>query len=304
MWQPHARKTATEYAISRAARIYSVAVPALTATFILDAAGCCFNPGLYNESWGYVPEGRLLQFACGLFFVHRLWYFDITQGSNLPYWSLGYEVWYYVIFGLAIFSRGPQRIALVGAAYAIAGPAILSMFPLWLLGAACWTVSKRPPPKPELGAICAFLGSVGWISYEIWAQRHGRLIGIGSTWTARPEIAQDYLVATCFALQLFGISQTAPWLESICLRLKSPASWLAGATFSLYLFHLPVAQFIAAAMPFSVNSIAGRLSVVGGTLIIVFVLAEFTERRKKVWRNLFRYITHLATGRLTVARAP
>ena len=54
-------RTLLRYATSRFARIYSVAIPALTATFILDAIGRVSRPHLYNASWHYVWHGRMSQ---------------------------------------------------------------------------------------------------------------------------------------------------------------------------------------------------------------------------------------------------
>ncbi|MGH7072336.1 MAG: acyltransferase family protein [Acetobacteraceae bacterium] len=51
-------KSAYSYAVARAARIYSVALPALVVTFTLDAIGRSIRPDLYSQSWGYVATGR------------------------------------------------------------------------------------------------------------------------------------------------------------------------------------------------------------------------------------------------------
>ncbi|MGC2160757.1 MAG: hypothetical protein WA634_02500, partial [Silvibacterium sp.] len=64
------------------ARIYSVALPALLATFVLDAIGTALRPELYSSAWGYVAEGKALQFATSLTFVNRLWWANIKQGSD------------------------------------------------------------------------------------------------------------------------------------------------------------------------------------------------------------------------------
>lgn len=96
-------QTAKQYFISRAARIYSVAIPALIITFLLDAVGRSVNPPLYNPSWHYVWDGRWLQFLQAITFTNQLWFNNLPPGSDFPYWSLGYEVWYYIIFGAVLF---------------------------------------------------------------------------------------------------------------------------------------------------------------------------------------------------------
>ena len=52
--------TAHAYGISRAARIYSVALPALAATFILDSIGHHIHPDYYSARWGYESTGQPL----------------------------------------------------------------------------------------------------------------------------------------------------------------------------------------------------------------------------------------------------
>lgn len=54
--------TAKSYAIARLARVYSVALPALVTTFVLDAIGAALRPDLYAEWWGYISADKSLQF--------------------------------------------------------------------------------------------------------------------------------------------------------------------------------------------------------------------------------------------------
>jgi peptidoglycan/LPS O-acetylase OafA/YrhL len=89
--------SAAGYAVSRAARIYSVALPALALTFILDVA-------TGNTSYQHAQPWKYLPLFLG--FATDWWFLTENAFSNVPYWSLSYEVWYYVIFGIALFARG------------------------------------------------------------------------------------------------------------------------------------------------------------------------------------------------------
>ena len=62
----------------------------------------------------------------------------IGQGLvwNPPFWSLVYEVWFYALFGAALFLRGWLRVLVLACFALIAGWKILLMAPIWLLGAA------------------------------------------------------------------------------------------------------------------------------------------------------------------------
>ena len=73
----------------------------------------------------------------------------------------------------------------------------------------------------------------------------------------------------------------APWLA----RIERPVRWLAGTTFTLYLFHLPVSRFLLALIWNPAWSRTCYLVAFLGTLATVFAVAEVTERRKEAWRR-------------------
>ena len=118
------------YAASRISRIYSVAVPAVLLTIGLDAIG----RGLYPELYGYPFDQFLLRSAASLLLLNEVWFVSITSFSNVPYWSICYEMWYYVGFGLLMFL--PRRPALIATALlaCLLGPKIVLLAPIWGLG--------------------------------------------------------------------------------------------------------------------------------------------------------------------------
>lgn len=282
------------YGVARAARVYSVAIPALAATFLLDLVGSAVNPALYQPWWGYAGDDPLWRYATAATFTGQLWWLGTTVGSNLPYWSLQYEVWYYLIFGLAIFG-GPWRILLAAAAMLIAGPPILALLPIWLLGVLAYRVCVTRPLGPRAGRLAAFGAVAGWVCYELAVARLGR--PSGGAWLMRPEIVQDYIVASLFALHVVGMHGWTRGMRTLPERLAAPVRWIAGATFTLYLLHVPVAQFIAAVSPWPAAAFGTRVLVIGGTLAVVFAMAEVTERRKEAWRSALARLAARASGR-------
>ena len=281
----HRDRTASAFALSRMSRILSVAVPALMLTFVLDSLGRSLRPELYSAAWGYRADGRMLQLLANLCFVNQIWFLDVAPGSDLPYWSLGFEVWYYVIFGLFVFARA--RVLWAGLACLLAGPKILCMLPLWLLGVLAHKLCRQAVPRAAgwllwLGCLAA------WVSADA-AHRRG---GWPASWwwgpLARLDLPHSYLVGVLFAVNLIALDAVAADLDRLARRVEAPIRWLAGATFSLYLFHLPVAQCIAALLPWGPGTMQGRAGVVLGTVAAVFLLAELSERRKRLWRELLR----------------
>ncbi len=279
--------TVREYAISRLARLYSVALPAVLLTVLLDRLGSHWRPQGYLSAWGIDPEpsGRVIVSA--LTFTNEIWTQSLRLGSNAAYWSMGYEVPYYVLFGLAHFTQGRWRWPLVAGALVLAGPSIAASFPLWLIGVGVYRYTRDHTPSAGTG-LWLFGGSLLlWLAYELAAQRWGRLTMAGNAWFKRREWMQDYLVGSFFAVNLIGFQAAAERLGAPLLRQAARIRWLAGATFTLYLCHFPVAQFIVAFSPWPNTDPRSHALVWVGTLVAVFLLASVTERRKQAWRRLF-----------------
>ncbi|MCO6419584.1 acyltransferase [Siccirubricoccus sp. KC 17139] len=282
------RESAAAYAINRAARIASVAVPALMATLLLDTLGRAVNPGLYGAWWGFSDQDLPLQYLTSLLFVNQIWYLKLIPGSNLPYWSLGYEVWYYAIFGAAVFVRGRARYAAVLLLCAACGPAMLALFPVWLLGllAQRLAAANRLPAGPGLALFLATLLGLGL--YLPYQNGHPGLIPTLPEVFAQPRATHDYLTGLLVAANLVAFRAAAAWLGPLLLPFGRAIRWAAGATFTLYLFHLPVAQFLAALIPLAPDHKVTRLAVFGLSLVACFAIAEVTERRKEGWRRLLQ----------------
>jgi peptidoglycan/LPS O-acetylase OafA/YrhL len=287
------------YVINRAARIYSVALPALALTFVLDTIGRAISPAVYDPAWGTTAADRVTQFVVSVLFAGRLWNLDILPGSCFPYWSLDYEIWYYVLFGLVMFAPRRWLPFLLAATCLVTGPHILLMFPLWLLGVACHRLSTRHAPGAAFGAVLCCGSAALWLGYEVVVWHTGRPFLVG---TFRAEIMQDYIVGGLFAAHILGFSSFAPSCRINLGWLVRPIRWFAGTTFSLYLFHAPIAHFLAAVSPWPTpSSWPHRIVVVGGTFVLVLALAELTERRKEAWR---RAITVLIRPLFDLRHAP
>lgn len=290
--------TPFEYAVSRAARIYSVAIPALVTTFILDAIGRAIDPGLYSAAWGYAWDGRGEQFLRALLFLNETWFSHVSVGSDLPYWSLGYEVWYYVIFGVAFFAPRGWRIGGAIVLLALAGPKIAALFPIWLLGALSYWFCRTRQLRLPVAAILCFGSIALWVAYEIHCWRYGR--PIAPNWIGKPDIVQDYVIGILFTLHLLGFRFISMPAEPLLRSVERPIRWVAGATLTLYLFHLPIAQFLAAITLWPARLWATRLLLFAGIPALVFLIAAVTERRKSAWRRGIRH----ALGLPNVNRRP
>src|SRR4051812_31237259 len=122
-------RTLSAFALARIARIYSVAVPVLALVMALD--GLAYATGhtagvpwyQYQSAWKYL--------ALSLTFTTDHWVLAENAFSLGAWWSVAYEVWYYVLFAAAFYGRGVWRWILPVAVAAFMGPKLLAMLPLW-----------------------------------------------------------------------------------------------------------------------------------------------------------------------------
>jgi peptidoglycan/LPS O-acetylase OafA/YrhL len=275
------------YTTSRAARIYSVAIPAILIGVVLDAIGSHLRPDLYNPSWGYIAEDTTARAIISLLFMNQIWMVNIVPGSNQPYWSLGFEVSYYIIFGLALFAPRRWRALAVVTALAIAGPRIVLLMTFWLLGVAGERASRTLRLSPMAGLLLAAGALAIAIGADIFHHRVHPLSVLALSVIWQPNFPHELIIASAFALHFVGIHAAAPLLDGLARRVATPVRWFAGATFTLYLFHLPLAQFFCSLAPWPAGHSGTRTLVFGGTFLASLAIAQFTERRKDIWRRLF-----------------
>ena len=276
--------TAADYAASRLARLYSVAVPALVLTVVLDAIGMGISPSTYPAE--SVPTNYpLLRFIANLFFVNELWLFSVRPFSNGPYWSLGYEFWYYVIFAAAFYFRGAARYLLVLAASVIAGPKILLLLPIWLLGVFVYRVHRSISEGMGSWMVAASIAvyllyramnvqdqALGWLEAKLGAAFVDQL-------KFSKFVLSDYIVGAIVAVNVAGTAAIAHRLKP--LLWAAPAiRYAAGFTFALYLFHLPILGVFAAATVDVFDPNVRRFIVVFGTLAVVWGMGTITEAKK------------------------
>ena len=280
-------RDARTYAINRAARIYSVALPALVATFALDAIGRSIRPELYTADWGYTTLHMSRQFVRSLVFLNEVWSSRSQPGSNGPFWSLAYEVCYYTAFGLAVFVPGRKRFAAAGAVLLAAGPMVTALFPVWLLGLGCQRVAARRVIGRAAGWLLCLGSLVLLVAFEWWATRTGLRAHPAPLFAHRFQLLQDYAIALCVAAHLLGVATIAPSFGPLARRVAAPVKGAASATFTLYLFHFPVAQLLSAVDPWPPASWPSVALIVVGTLAAVWAVSRITENRKEAWRRAF-----------------
>jgi peptidoglycan/LPS O-acetylase OafA/YrhL len=274
-------RNAADYFTSRAARIYSVAVPAIVLTLVCDFAGRWIDP--QYTSWSYSTGALWQQVLTTLTFTNAFWGLNLFPGSDGAYWSLGYEVPYYMIFGAALFARGSWRVVLPVLFVLMAGPSIAALFPIWLLGVGAYRLGRVWKAREALGWTLFFGSIAAWGAGQFGLHAAGYPIEhVGDS-----AIVPDYVTGICFAINLLGFEAIAPRYAALLRPCARAIRWTAGRSFTIYLVHIPVLK-LCAVMPFwNVNAWSTRAAMIAITALVVVVIGACFEQRREPWRRFF-----------------
>jgi peptidoglycan/LPS O-acetylase OafA/YrhL len=282
-----------QYTVARLSRIYSVVLPAIvfcSALALWLAVQPWFKPAGLSDytpvSWWHTVSTVL--------FLNQSWLNESNLSLNGPYWSLCYEVWFYVIFGLWYFAHGQARWWWVGASAVVAGPAILLLFPIWLMGA--WLAAsgryavRRPYGWAWAGFLCPLvvvvLIRVTDIDFMIKTVLHENVPGYWRLFYSQ-RFFTDYAIGAALCLHIASFSSLPLAVQDVFLRHQKRLAALAGFSFTLYLFHRPMTQISGAYFPVPQGEVLLSTLVALAILLACWAISWVTERRLSVWRRGF-----------------
>ncbi|USX18037.1 acyltransferase [Oxalobacteraceae bacterium OTU3REALA1] len=287
--------TPLSYWSSRLSRFYSLALPVVLLTPLLDMAGEAMAPQFYTG--GTTTYGLAwLRILTSLTFLNEVWLVSIMSFSNVPYWSLCYEFWYYVLFAIVTFTAGRTRVLLAGAVMLLLGPKILLLAPVWVAGVVLFRWQWLRTLKPLPGAL---LFAVSWPAY--WLFHHYGMTEAGSNLLLRLVGADlhhqmafskffitDYLLAVIVLANFAGMRALADVAARPLGLIEPVIRPLAAYTFSAYILHQPLMQFHAAL----IDGDPGRPWFYAATMLATFatigVLGSLTEQQRHHWRHAIR----------------
>jgi peptidoglycan/LPS O-acetylase OafA/YrhL len=282
-----------QYAIARLSRIYSVALLAVvfsTVLAILVSQRADFDAtALSNYS-----EPSLWNAVSSLFFLNASWLNSADLTLNNPYWSLCYEVWFYVLFGAYFFTQGNVRFVLVGLAALVAGPAILVLLPIWLMG-ACLAASGKHDSRWKTGpAWAGFLAPLAVIllinltqvDATIRLALHDNVPGYWRLVSSQ-RFVTDYLIGAVLCLHIASFSSLPLGVQTWFAAHRQMWATLAGFSFTLYLFHRPMTQLLGSWFPVARGEFVQSTLVALGILLACWMISWTTEKQLPAWRRQF-----------------
>lgn len=289
-------KTGGRFTFSRLSRLWSVAVPALALTLILDGWGLRLNSEFYVDTIYYNAVGFWEYWWRGLTFSGH-WNGDILRlGSNGPYWSLSYEAAYYIAFGILLYLRGALRWVALAVCGLLFGLKIWLLAPAWFMGVGLYVWLQKtdiarysnistglligaPVLFYILFQVIGLPGILRTLTYLLIGPERFSALGFSD------EFMWNALIGALFTVHLFGMgvllaNRTAPfsWQNAI--------KWLAGGSFSLYLVHYPVLQWGGAVIPRSGNWVLDHAALLTVTCLVCYGFAAIFERPLARYRKV------------------
>lgn len=278
------------YFASRMSRVYSVVVPALVVCAVLDGWG----RGLWALPYGGYPYDQLpTRLVASVLMLNETWFVSITSLSNVPFWSITYEFWYYVLFGMVCFLAPRWRWWVTGGVLVVLGPKIALLAPIWAAGVVLyrWDLLRRIPLP---WAWLMVMGSTLFIvlghmegTFDALAAAFKSLIGPEryAQFTFSKFFLGDYVLGALVFCNFAGMRVVAPTMGPLFAAIGPPVKWLAGYTFTFYLMHHPLFLFWGTVLRSDPATHWGWIIVTVLTMASVVVLGLITEKRRPALRR-------------------
>ncbi len=285
--------SARAYTVARLARLYSVIVPALALTLVCDTIGQALLPQLYPPQTWSEPWWRSLVV---LSMNAQGWHSHVVAFSNDPFWSLPYVAWYYAMFGVWCFARGAWRWVWLTVCALWAGPVILLYLPVWLMGVlACRAVEWWPltPGRAQAHVILSTMGLVAVAGCDM----AGLLFRFHRDDLPHAFSPIDYALGLAVAVNIHAVAHLR-WPAALPALPDVAADWIkrvAGWSFVLYLFHMPLLKLTRALLPEQTPPWLRACCMVLVVMGVVIPTVALTERHKRaLHRVIDRWWGHWA----------
>jgi peptidoglycan/LPS O-acetylase OafA/YrhL len=282
------------YVLLRTTRVYVVAIPAITLSLVISQILSAYFPhaALVDDTWAPLTAWNVLS---SLLFLNQSWNNTASLSLNAPYWSLCYEAWFYAIFCCFYYGSGMRRYVLTAAALFISGPAIVTLLPVWLMGAALalprfHNVSPvRWPALAIVAPLAVMVVSVA-LEFDLWVKAQIESL-VPAWWWLRvsTKVATDIPLAAFFSLHLLAVHARMQHANrSTNHRHWAWARYAAGASFSVYVFHDPILRLLAAVAERHRGGIVPFCLAITLVVFLAWCLSRLTEAHTAAVRTIVK----------------
>jgi peptidoglycan/LPS O-acetylase OafA/YrhL len=282
--------TFQSYGASRLSRIYSVVVPCLALTILFDQVGQHVARGIYTIDGA--QDNPLTRIVVCLTMLNQSWR-HVGMFSNVSFWSMCCEFWFYMLFAVGWFSHGRRRVIYGVIVGGLAGPVILLLMPIWLMG----VLAQREQLSARWSKLCLWIalvqplliaGTCWYVDLTalsvVWTG--GLTATIGVTPGAADMIINDYPVGLSVALHLVAAKRLMIAVPRLA-RFETLIRALAARSFTLYLLHIPTMLVCGALTEGYFAGWSRALLIIAPTIGLPLLLAPWIEGQRHRLRPMF-----------------
>lgn len=279
------RKTLGHFALARTSRIVPVALGAILVSLAVAALDVAL-PGapIFVEDLGWTDPRETLQ---AVLFLSQS--YTSSFPPNAPYWSLCYEVWFYALFAAATYLDGRTRAVSLVVLAAIAGPNIVLLLPVWLVGVALVRLPLARRVSTPAAAACVALALAALIVVPLGAMKGFALLRPFVPWSLGSSlfVLTDLLLALVLAAGFAGLRTLSERGLVLPARAEPAIRWGANMSFSLYLLHWPLLKLVHMAGLTAGTNLLAFAAVIAGVIAVSGAFATVTEHKRYVVRSWF-----------------
>ncbi len=272
------------YFLDRWSRIYSVLLPAIIFTLLIDYCGNHFISVYLDPA--FLPQDHfVIRLFFNVFSLQGIQGYRVQLGSNPALWSIGYEFTFYFLYGLMFFRGGlflkKLLIPVILLILVVIGYKMVVYFCIWLFGvvihhATCKYRSTRFQPNAWV-ILLLIIFSNHFINYN-------NIFNL-------PELFRDVVFAITIACALiFNPPPPPKWQVRV-------HAYCADFSYSIYAFHMPLIFFMCSIF---INSFQMMPHILPGFIIafICILLARLFYSIGESRRSSFRFFASSILARV------
>jgi peptidoglycan/LPS O-acetylase OafA/YrhL len=275
-----------QYMQARLSKLSSVFIPGLIIAAIVQIFIFYTDPVITAEiSRGSVIPRYLITF----FYFNEAWFISAAPPINIPLWSLSFEFWYYTIFGFWMYiGKGIKAKLILLLVCLIAGPKILLLMPIWLLGVLAYKL-----PRPNINVylawfIVALLLVAGYF-YAYYVPSFPTQKNVFPLFWAWQFIT-DYFLGIIIAAILWVMPEGSPDSTMLTKGQIGVFRKVADLTFPIYVLHMPFLFLFKSLVEFKQDDHDQFYLACLTVFLICAFIGYFLNRALPLWVSLFNFI--------------
>jgi peptidoglycan/LPS O-acetylase OafA/YrhL len=281
-----------DYALSRCARIYSVAIPVLILVALTDVSFMAVGRSAELPMYQYMSLWKYLPLA--LTFTTDHWSLGMNALSHGGWWSISYEVWFYIFFAALFFPSGWKRWPAMAFVAALMGPKLLLLLPCWLMGSLVYRLHRGGGMSVGWARAILLVTSIAVALSVVFDLLHvvdpwaDALSGgyLSTNLRYSQWFVGDTLLAGLFAVNIYA----AKFARLEFGALVRPIKFVASFTFIFFMAHGMILRI--AIQHFGLGMLATTVMV----FICCYLLGLVTERQKDRLRRWLGHVANRVSG--------